>query len=120
MTTLYGSNPPAKHFADYHERVLSLIWKTTAEFSNRNIDVILDHGFWSRASRDQARSKAQEIGANFKLYATTCPSVIADDRVLKRSQTQEALQIDQAALDLFRTRYEPLRADEEHIEINTD
>ena len=120
MTTLYGDNPPAEHFADYHQRVLNLIWKMTAEFVLRDIDVILDHGFWTRTSRDQARAKAHEFGANPKLYTMVCPSAMADVRVLKRGQNSpDTLYIDQAALDLFRSRYEPIRPEEECINIDT-
>ena len=121
MIALYGNNPPAELFADYHDRVLNLIWEMAAEFARRGIDVILDHGFWTRMARDQARMKSVEIGAAPLLYTMDCPPEVADSRVLRRNQTlgKSALYIDQAALDLFRTRYEPLGADENHISIST-
>lgn len=121
MTALYGHNPPAAHFADFHDRILVLIWQMAAEFTQRDIDVILDHGFWTRASRDAARAKARELGATCQLYALVCPPAVADARVLQRSTDLKAgvLDINQAALDLFRTRYEPLEPDEDHLVIDT-
>lgn len=122
MTALYGHNPPAEHFADYHDRILALIWQMTAEFVARDIDVILDHGFWTRASRDQARAKAAELSAACRLYALVCPPAVADARVLQRSTELKSgvLDINQAALDIFRTRYEPLAPDEEHLAVDTN
>ncbi|MBP6506299.1 MAG: ATP-binding protein [Opitutaceae bacterium] len=121
MTILYGTNPPAEHFADYHDRVLSLIWKMAAEFISHDIDVILDHGFWTRKSRDAARAQTQAIGATPKFYRLVCPDPVADARVLERSKNPRpgVLLIDAAALELFRSRYEPLGEDELHIIVNT-
>jgi len=120
MIALYGNNPPAEHFADYHDRVLNLIWEMAAEFARRGIDVILDHGFWTRMARDQARMKSVEIGVAFLFYAMVCPPEVADSRVLHRNRTlgKSALYIDQAALNLFRKRYEPIGADESCLSVS--
>lgn len=121
MTALYGNDPPAEHFAEYHDRVLALIWKMTAEFVRRDIDVILDHGFWTRTARDVARKQARAIGGIPKLYHMVCPDAVADARVLERSKHPQpgVLLIDAHALQLFRSRYEPPGENEPCIRIDT-
>lgn len=121
MTALYGHNPPAEHFAEYHDRVLALIWKMAAEFVHEDIDVILDHGFWTRKARDDARIQARTIGATPKLYRMVCPDAVADARVLERSMNPPpgVLLIDAHALQLFRSRYEPLGNDEPCLMVDT-
>ncbi len=93
----------------------------TAEFIRHDIDVILDHGFWTRKSRDVAREQARAIGATPKLYHMVCPDMVADARVLARSgnPNSDTLQIDAHALQLFRSRYEPLGGDEPHAIIQS-
>jgi predicted kinase len=58
IVQLYGNNPPEEHCLEYFDRVTNLIWKLTMQLLRSERDVILDFGFWSRVSRDEARSKA--------------------------------------------------------------
>jgi len=56
MVRLYGDNPPAESFTDLYNRVrqtIDLQWVRAVRYG---AEVILDFGFWSRQSRDQARS----------------------------------------------------------------
>ena len=69
---LYGHNPPEDKFTEYSERVSSLIWQLTRRFLNLGQDVILDFGFWTRASRDLAREFARSVNAEVKLYSICC------------------------------------------------
>lgn len=122
MVKLYGNNPPEEYFAEYFERVESLIWQVAAQVLAVEVDVILDFGFWSRASRDEAREKAQILKAESKLYFISTPEPIMKERVLQRTQNlpEGALVIDENAFELFKTRFEPLGEDEVHITILTD
>jgi predicted kinase len=122
MVDLYGHNPPAEFFADYHDRVQDLIWKVAAQILGRGIDVILDHGFWTRESRDHARARVKLLGASPRLYQMLCSSDLADARVLRRTAAggDAVLQINEHALEVFRQRFEPLDPDEECIVVRTD
>ena len=55
MIALYGKNPPAAQFETYHSKTACLIWDVAARTLELGQDVILDFGFWSRKSRDDAR-----------------------------------------------------------------
>jgi predicted kinase len=44
-------------------RIEALQWTFAVDLLSRGISVILEHGFWSRAERDDARRRAREVGA---------------------------------------------------------
>jgi predicted kinase len=116
MVKLHGTNPPAEKFQEALERVFELIWEHTARVLRTGTDVILDFGFWSRASRNDARRRATALGASYRLYVVACPEDVARRRVLERTtqSAEEALHINEWAFDVFLTRVEPLAADEPH------
>ena len=117
MVKLYGHNPPVEHFADYLKRVIDLIWQVAAQIIHLGQDVILDFGFWSRASRDEARERAQVMKAEVRLYYISAPEDLMKERVLQRSNVlpEGALMIDDYAFELFKSRFEKLGQDESHI-----
>jgi predicted kinase len=121
MVRLHGSNPPVDKFQQYHDRIEKLIWDTAALFLQKGHDVVMDMGFWTRASRDHAREFATKHHAKIKLYALTCSENIMRLRVLERTMNLPAgaLFIDENAFELFKKRFEPLAPDEEHMTIDT-
>ncbi|MGD1898148.1 MAG: AAA family ATPase [Phormidesmis sp.] len=112
----YGQDPPEECFEDYHNRVCELIWAFAAYVLRSGQDVILDFGFWSRASRDDAREKVRSIGSTSLLHCVTCADDVLKARVLARTQTMPAgaLKIDESAISCFRARFEPLEPDESY------
>ncbi|PZD71554.1 hypothetical protein C1752_06174 [Acaryochloris thomasi RCC1774] len=103
MVRLYGHNPPEACFVDYSKRVTDLIWHVATQLLEVEQDVILDFGFWSRASRDNARSLAQAVNAAPKFYCISCSEKLMKERVMKRSSKlpKGALVIDSNAFDLL-------------------
>jgi predicted kinase len=119
MNKLYGENPPLENFADYYSRVHDLIWIYAARLLELKQDVIVDFGFWSRSSRDEARAKARAVGADTKLYFLDAPEDVLKARVRKRNESlQGSLYIDDHAFELFKSRFEPLGEDEEYVIAN--
>ncbi len=119
MNKLYGENPPLEHFTTYYKKVQDLIWTYAERLLELNQDVILDFGFWSRASRDEARAKAKAVGATTKLYFLDAPEHVLKERVRKRNENlQGSLYVDDHAFELFKTRFELLREDEEYVLIH--
>jgi predicted kinase len=119
LNKLYGDNPPLEHFANYYKRVEELIWIYASRLLELKQDVSLDAGFWGRASRDEARAKAKTMGAETKLYFLDVPEEVMLERVRKRNENLEgSLYIDDYAFELFKTRFEALGDDEDHILIN--
>lgn len=121
MVALYGTNPPREHFQEFQARISRLIWDQTIQLLHQGVDVILDTGFWSRASRDDARARAKAIGAPWKLYFLDCSEDVMRRRVLNRTDELPtgALVIDEAAFESFKRRFEPLGPDEDHVRIQT-
>jgi len=122
MVKLYGVNPPEEKFANYIARIEDLIWQLTSQVLLLEKDVILDFGFWERASRDEAREKAKTLNADTKLYFISTSEQLMRHRVLQRTKDlpEGALVIDENAFELFKSRFEPLGEDEKHVTILTD
>ncbi len=122
MITLYGQNPPENKFEDYHSRTADLIWSVAIRTLELGQDVVLDFGFWSRTSRDDARQRLHSRGAEAIFYCVTCTDKTMKARVLKRTaeMPDHALYINDSAIEVFRERFEPLGDDEPHRLVRTD
>ena len=120
MTRLYGEDPPADQFAERLERVFALLDDQWVRVVHCGVDVVLDYGFWTRASRDLARQRAGEVGATCRLYALQCSEATARERCRRRNASlQGSLYIAANTFDVLKARFEPLAADEPHVVINT-
>jgi hypothetical protein len=121
MARLYGEDPPADQFAERLERVFALLDDQWVRVVRCGVDVILDYGFWTRASRDAARQRAAAVGAACRLYFLQCLDATARARCRQRnSSLQGSLYIADNTFDVLKARLEPLAADEPHILVNTD
>jgi predicted kinase len=120
MVRLHGWNPPEEHYSEYFAQVESLIWDEAAREIRAGADVILDFGFWSRESRDEARNRVRSIGAVAKFYEIFCPEQIMRARALERSKSPstDSLWIDRAAFDKLIAALEPMQDDEEFVRID--
>ena len=84
-------------------------------------DVILDFGFWTRARRDAARSRATAAGAEHVLYWIRCSEQIARRRCRIRNQSPgDSLFIADATFDALKSEFEPLDPDEPFELVDTD
>ncbi|WP_404788656.1 AAA family ATPase [Altericista sp. CCNU0014] len=100
--------------------MIDLIWQVAAQIIYLGQDVILDFGFWSRESHDEAREKARVMKAEVKLYYISAPEDIMKERVIQRSNVlpEGALIIDDYAFEVFKSRFEKLGQDESHIVVS--
>lgn len=121
MVRLYGEDPPADQFAGRLERVFALIDEQWVRVVRCGVDVVLDNGFWTRASRDAARQRAAAAGATCRLYALQCSEETARARCRRRNAAlQGSLHIADNTFDVLKSRFEPLQPDEPHLLIRTD
>lgn len=72
-TRLFGQDIDEKDHSCRHDLVESLLWDVAARVLVLGVDVILDFGFWSRSERDDFRSRAAELGADFKIHFVHMP-----------------------------------------------
>jgi predicted kinase len=119
MHTLYGPAPAAEDFANL-PGIKELLWQSASRILELGCDVVLDDGFWSRDSRDRIRSRLSALGAGCVLYRVTCPEPEMARRVSHRSQNTppDSLWINEPAFESFKSRFEPLGRDEDHVEID--
>jgi predicted kinase len=59
-----------------HDSVESLMWDVAARVLVLGIDVILDFGFWGRSERDKFRSRAEDLGVDFKIHYVDVPEEV--------------------------------------------
>lgn len=69
-----------------HDAVESLMWDVAARVLVLGMDVILDFGCWAKSQRDAFRSKAHELGADFKIHFTN----VSDEALFKRLKYRNA------------------------------
>ena len=87
------------------------------------LNVVLDNGFWSRRERNETRTKAVNLGANYRLYSLAVPDEIAWTRVEQRNRDLHGSWfIDRNAFETLRTLrgFDPLGPDEPHVVIPLD
>lgn len=120
MVALQGVNPSIEVFREQHPKIMELIWQHTDRVLGCDTDVILDVGFWSRGSRDEVRARAKSLGVPLKFYACLCAREVARGRVLNRTAAADgrSLMINEAAFDLFLSKFEPMGPDEPHLVVS--
>lgn len=116
MTALYGQDPPADEFPVLFRRVMTVMEAQWTRAVTLGVPVILDHGFWTRAARDELRAQASALGAPLTLHVLAVPDAEARRRVQARNLQPGALLIADETFDLFRPRFEPLTPDEEALQ----
>lgn len=121
MVARHGTNPPEARFVALANEVTEELWREAALVIASGRDVILDWGFWTRAERDAARRRATEIGAACVLHVVACADEVARARTLARTAAGgRVLEINGAAWDVFRSRFEPPGADEGAVSSRSD
>lgn len=92
------------------------IWSEAAALTAAGEDVILDIGFWSRTSRDDARQRAREMGAAVTLHHVVAPDEVLRERLrLRRGVIAES---NLRNFDSLKSHYEPPGADEHAVVVN--
>ncbi len=117
---LFAEGPTQHLDAASWRRIEGLLDELWPQLLRHGVDVVLDFGFWSRASRDCARAVANGVGANAVLYLVGCDDAVALDRCLTRNESGgPSFAITAAGFTEMRSRFEPLAEDEPHVVIET-
>ena len=122
MVALHGTNPPEAVFRPQHERIMLLIWTHVERVLATGRDVVLDVGFWSRTSRDDARRRARVMGVDCIFYALKCSEAEARRRVLARTAKMPdgELEISAPTFEFLIRQMEPMGKGETHIVVEPD
>src|SRR5437764_2409903 len=63
-----------------------MVWDMAARVLLLGVDVILDFGCWVRSQRDELRSRAQALGADFRIHFTDAPEEVLFERLKTRNE----------------------------------
>ena len=96
-------------------RAVSLLWKQAEAAVQSGKDVILDMGFWDRKSRDEARRKIAEMGAEAILYYLYAPDEILKKRISERKGA--VAENNRRHFDDLRRKFEEPQVDEVFVRI---
>ena len=111
MLTMFGPDAGADH-DKYSARARSYLFSLAASVVGAGVDAILDWGFWTRRSRDEAREYFRSRGISCELHYIS----ICDDewrsRISRRNADVErgavrAYFVDEGLLAKFRSLFEP-------------
>jgi predicted kinase len=116
MHALYGANATAADFDERWQVVSVLIWATALRALALGNDVVLDFGFWTRASRDEARARLVSAGVPWVLHALEADTATLRERVAARNLVlpPDTFFTDTRTFERCYTCFEPLAADEPH------
>jgi predicted kinase len=108
----YGDNMTQSDEATHdsrHESVESIMWDVAARVLILGVDVILDFGCWFRSQRDEFRSRAKDLAADFKIHFVDVPEEVLFERLTARNsmQTQGTFFIPEAKLREWIRIFEP-------------
>ena len=112
MVQLYGPDRPEDVFRPGIARVGRLIRHLAERALYLGLHVVLDDGYWTRASRDDLW--ADGLGVPLRLYALSLPEGEARRRVAQRNAQPGSLYVAPETFDLFWRQFEPLCPDEAH------
>ncbi|MDQ1439373.1 MAG: hypothetical protein QOK43_3002 [Acidimicrobiaceae bacterium] len=115
------ADAPTEHLdAASWKRLDAMMADMWPQMLRSGVDVVLDFGFWTRPSRDRARSAAAAVGADTILYLVTCDDAVALGRCLARNSLGgPSFIITPAGFEEMRSRFEPLGHDEAHVLVET-
>lgn len=117
MVPLFGHHMPRDAFDERLSAVRRLQWELTGKLLKAGVDIVLDDGFWTCAERKKYRAQAEASGAEVRLIYFDVPVEELRQRLAKRNLNLApgTFQIDDAALDLFITKFEAPELDEQAI-----
>lgn len=103
----------AKHDSR-HESVEFLMWDVAARVLVLGVDVILDFGCWVRSQRDDFRSRAKNLGVDFRIHFVDVPEEVLFERVEARNAmlTEKEFFIPKAKLKEWLQIFEPPSSEE--------
>ena len=87
----FGENMTESDEAEHntrHDSVESIMWDVAARVLVLGVDVILDFGCWVRSQRDEFRSRAEDLGVDFKIHFADVPEELLFERLKARNDTR--------------------------------
>jgi predicted kinase len=109
IARLFGANPREDILDAARDPMESLLWDLASRLLSLGVDVILDFGFWSRAEREDFRSRAAELGAGSGLHFAdaSLEELLTRLRARNADPPTGVFRIDEARLRKWHSLFEP-------------
>ena len=113
MNVLFPEPCARDQYLDHFNKIEEIQLTVARRALECGIDVIWDYGVWTRHSRQKLVQSFSQVGCRLQFYSFECQAKIADSRVLRRdTRKHPSHSLNQPALDLFRSMFEPISVDE--------
>jgi predicted kinase len=109
MIRLY-EHPMSRELFDQRVRICEdMFFDLTEALVSRGVDVVIDHGFWKRESRDRARWRLAGAGAQVELIYLQVPDAVLLERLRARNASlpEGTFVITEEMFELFSAWFEP-------------
>jgi predicted kinase len=118
MSRLFGSNPSANEFAKNLQTIFDLAEPLWMAVAKAGADVILDFGFWTRASRQEMADHLRREALEYRWIRMEASIEDCRNRNRHRHETGDGLlDISDTTFNLLSERYESF-TDEEFIRLS--
>ena len=111
---LFGQDADDPQHDERHSTIERLMWQVAQQLLARDIDVVLDFGFWSAAEWQDFRERAAALAATTSVHYAAATAEELLDRLAKRNADLPpgAFAIRPEALRYWMTLFEPPTAEE--------
>lgn len=109
MIRFYGHDMARELFDERVRLCEEMIFDLTEALVRRRVDVVIDHGFWKRETRDRARRRLADTGARIELIYFQIPDCVLRERLRGRNAAlpAETFAITEEMFELFSSSFEP-------------
>lgn len=113
---LFSKQECEQNWDECFSKTISVIWEQMVVYAQKNKDVIMDMGFWTRVSRDTAKEQAKILGADAILYYIYVPDNILKERLSLR--TGKIAEYNLSHFEILKRKFEEPMPCENAIRIN--
>lgn len=113
---LFSKEEYEQNWSDCFSKTIDFLWIKIKEAAKSNQDVILDMGFWTKESRDEARKQALELGLEPEVHYVYAPDEVLKERISHRTGVIAENNLRQ--FDSVKKSFEPPKPDEPHVLVN--
>lgn len=119
---LYGPAVDLVSFPKYRRRVWEQSWVIARRLLELRVDVVLDFSFWHRTEREDYRRRAEEAGADFRLYYLECAESVCRERLARRNVERPAgsFEVTEDTFDVLWASFEEPGADEAVVTVRSE
>lgn len=114
---IIGNDPTIDGYEEWDRKITGLSRDVALYLVEKDIDVIMDEGFWEKETRAEMRRRVEAIGAELVLYYLETPIDTIRERVVERNSNvgKDSFKISREMLDGYLKFWEPPGEEEDYI-----